>query len=124
MNFQNQSNPDKWIPVIPGRDDALLCGVIHVWLVEDTWDKDYVDTHVVGMDYIKDYIMGNIYDMVEKTPEWAAPRCGVKPWTIRSLARQWATKRTSLDHHLGGSMIRGPYTHECARLWAVCLGMQ
>ena len=25
----------------------------------------------------KDYIMGTGYDMVEKTPEWAAPICGI-----------------------------------------------
>ncbi|NMA13915.1 MAG: molybdopterin-dependent oxidoreductase [Clostridia bacterium] len=124
MNFQNASNPDKWIPVIPGRDDALQCAIAHVWLTEDTWDKEYVASHAVGMEYIEDYIMGRIDDMVEKTPEWAAPLCGVKPWTIRALARQWAAKKTSTMHHCGGSFIRGPYTHECARWEVVLMGMQ
>jgi trimethylamine-N-oxide reductase (cytochrome c) len=124
MNFQNQSNPDKWIPVIPGRDDALLLGVIYTWLDEGTWDQEYVDTHVEGMEYIEKYVLGQSEDMVPKTPAWAAKRCGVKEWTIKALARKWAKTKTSLDNNCGGSMIRGPYTHECARLWAVCLGMQ
>jgi trimethylamine-N-oxide reductase (cytochrome c) len=124
MNFQNASNPDKWIPVIPGRDDALQCAIVHTWLKEDTWDKEYVATHTVGMEYIEDYIMGRSDDMVEKTPEWAAPLCGVPAWTIKALARQWASKRTSTMHHCGGSYIRGPYTHECARWEPVMMGMQ
>jgi trimethylamine-N-oxide reductase (cytochrome c) len=76
------------------------------------------------MEYIEDYIMGRSDDMVEKTPEWAAPLCGVKPWTIKALARQWAAKKTSTMHHCGGSYIRGPYTHECARWEVVLMGMQ
>jgi trimethylamine-N-oxide reductase (cytochrome c) len=130
LNFQNASNPDKWIPVIPGRDDALLCAVIHTWLKEDTWDKEYVATHVAevngrnGMEYIEDYIMGRSDDMVEKTPEWAAPRCGIPEWTIKALAREWAKKKTSTAHYVGGAGIRGPFTHEYTRLESVCLGMQ
>jgi trimethylamine-N-oxide reductase (cytochrome c) len=131
LNWMNVSNPDKWIPVIPGTDVALQCAIIHTWLKEDTWDKEYIATHVAndsaghnGMEYIEDYIMGRSDDMIEKTPQWAAPRCGVKPWTIKAIARQWATKRTSTVHACGGSAIRGPYTHEYARYEAVCLGMQ
>jgi len=124
LNWQACSNPDKWIPVIPGRDDALQCAIIYTWLKEDTWDKDYISTHAVGMEYIEDYILGRSDDMTEKTPQWAAPRCGVKPWTIKALARQWAKVRTSTAHGTGGPMIRGPYTHECARFECILLGMQ
>jgi trimethylamine-N-oxide reductase (cytochrome c) len=123
-NFQNAAHPDKWIPVIPGKDDVLLCAVAHTWLKEDTWDKEYVKTHAVGMDYIEDYIMGRIDDKVEKTPEWAAPLCGVPAWTIKALARQWASKRTSTMHHCGGSAVRGPYTHNYARWEYILMGMQ
>jgi len=124
LNWQNAANPDKWIPVIPGRDDALWCAIIHTWLKEDTWDKDYVATHAVGMEYIEDYIMGRSDDMKEKTAAWAAPRTGIPEWTIKALAREWAKKRTSWMHVCGGAYIRGPFTHECARLEAILLSMQ
>jgi anaerobic selenocysteine-containing dehydrogenase len=124
VNWQNVSNPDKWIPVLPGRDDALELAIIYTWIKEGTYDKDYIATHTIGFDeYIKPYVMGD-EDGVPKTPAWAAPRCGVKEWTIKALARQWAKKRTSTAHGCGGAMIRGPYTHECARLEAVLLAMQ
>ncbi len=124
VNWQNVSNPDKWIPVLPGRDDALQLAVIYTWIKEGTYDKEYIAKYTVGFDeYIKPYVMGE-EDGVPKTPEWAAPRCGVKEWTIKALAREWSKKRTSIAHGMGGAMIRGPYTHECARLEAVLLAMQ
>jgi len=124
VNWQCTAHPDKWIPIIPSRDDALQCAIIWVWLKEDTWNKDYVATHAIGMDYIEDYIMGRIDDKIEKTPAWAAPRTGIPEWTIKALARQWAAKRTSTMHNCGGAYIRNPYSHECARWEAVMLGMQ
>jgi len=123
-NWQQASNPDKWIPIIPGRDDALYLAIIHTWLKEDTWDKDYIATHAVGMQYIEDYVMGRSDDMVEKTPAWAAPRCGVPEWTIKALAREWAKNRTTIGIGNGGPKIRSPFSHECARLEVVVLGMQ
>jgi len=124
MNYQQAANPDKWIPVLPGRDDALQMAIIYTWIDEDTYDKDYIETHTVGFDeYIKPYIMGDI-DGVAKTPAWASPRCGVPEWTIKALARRWAKTRTSIGHGLGGPYIRGPYAHECARFEAILLGMQ
>ena len=59
-----------------------------------------------------------------KTPEWAAPKCGVPEWTIKALAREFARKATSIAHYFGGGYIRGPFSHEPARLEGVLLAMQ
>ncbi len=60
-----------------------------------------------------------------KTPKWASAKCRVPPWTIKALARQMAKKRTSLSTvGAGGGTIRGPYSHEPARLMVYLLGMQ
>jgi molybdopterin guanine dinucleotide-containing S/N-oxide reductase-like protein len=123
INYTNAAFPDKWIPVLPNTDAALQMAIVYTWLKEGTWDKEYVDTHCVGMDKIEAYIMGT-EDGVPKTPEWASSRCGVPEWTIKALARAWAKKKTSIGHNLGGSMIRGPYSHEPARWEGVLLGMQ
>ena len=61
---------------------------------------------------------------IPKTPEWASKKCGVPEWTIKALAREWAAKITSVVHYYGGSYIRGPYSHEPARLEGCLLGMQ
>ncbi len=124
MNWQNVANPDKWIPVLPNTDAAMQLAIIYTWISEDTYDKEYIATHSVGFDdYIRPYVMGDV-DGVPKTPAWASPKCGVKEWTIKALARQWAAKRTSTAHHCGGPFIRGPFCHEPARLECVLLGMQ
>ena len=63
-------------------------------------------------------------DGVAKTPEWASKKCGVPEWTIKALARDWAKKTVSIAHYFGGSYVRGPYSHEPARLECVLLAMQ
>jgi anaerobic selenocysteine-containing dehydrogenase len=92
-------------------------------MTEGTYDKDYVATHVVGFDKFEDYVLGR-EDGVPKTPEWAAPKTQIPEWTIKALAREWAAQATTVMHFYGGSYVRGPYSHEPARLEACLLGMQ
>ncbi len=100
-----------------------MLAVAYIWLVENTYDKEYVAKHTVGFDKFADYVLGK-EDNLPKTPEWASKKCGVPEWTIKALARQWASKITSTLHYYGGSYIRGPYSHEPARLEVCLLGMQ
>jgi molybdopterin guanine dinucleotide-containing S/N-oxide reductase-like protein len=123
LNYAAAVHADKWIPVLPNTDAALQLGIIHTWLKEGTYDKKYVATHCVGIDKVEAYVMGK-EDGIEKSPEWAAPKCGIPEWTIKALARQYASQRTSTVHIFGGGFIRGPYSSEPARLEGVLLGMQ
>jgi molybdopterin guanine dinucleotide-containing S/N-oxide reductase-like protein len=123
LNYGAAVHADKWIPVLPNTDAALQLAIIYVWITEGTYDKEYVKTHTVGMDKVEDYVMGK-EDGIPKTPAWASAKCGVPSWTIKALARQFAGKRTSIAHFYGGSYIRGPYSHEPARLECILLGMQ
>jgi molybdopterin guanine dinucleotide-containing S/N-oxide reductase-like protein len=123
LNYGAAVHADKWIPVLPNTDAALQLAIIYTWLKEGTWDKRYVATHAVGMDKVEDYVLGK-EDGVPKSPEWAAPKCGVPEWTIKALAREFAASRTTIAHHFGGGYIRGPYSTEPARLEGVLLGMQ
>jgi anaerobic selenocysteine-containing dehydrogenase len=123
LNYAAAVHADKWVPVLANTDAALQLAIIYVWIEEGTYDKDYVKTHTVGFDKVKAYVMGE-EDGIPKTPEWASKKCGVPEWTIKALARESACKTTSICHYLGGSMIRGPYSTEPARLEVVLLGMQ
>jgi molybdopterin guanine dinucleotide-containing S/N-oxide reductase-like protein len=123
LNYGAAIHADKWIPVLPNTDAALQLAVIYTWITEGCYDKDYVATHAVGFDKLTDYVLGE-EDGVPKTPEWASSKCGVPEWTIKALARRFAKKTTSIAHYFGGSFIRGPYSHEPARLECVLLGMQ
>jgi molybdopterin guanine dinucleotide-containing S/N-oxide reductase-like protein len=123
VNYAAAVHADKWIPILPNTDAALQLAIIYTWLKEGTWKKDYVRTHAVGMDKVRDYVLGN-EDGIPKTPEWASKKCGVPEWTIKALARDWAKKVTSVIHYFGGSYVRGPFSHEPARLECILLGMQ
>ncbi len=122
-NYGAAVHADKWIPVLPNTDAALQLAVIYTWITEETYDKDYVDTHTVGFDKVKAYVLGE-EDGVPKTPEWASKKCGVPEWTIKALAREFAAKTTSIAHYFGGGLVRGPFSHEPARLECIMLGMQ
>ncbi len=123
LNYGAAVHADKWIPVLPNTDAALQLAIAYVWLTEGTYEKEYVRTHAVGYEEFFDYVLGK-EDSVPKTPKWASEKCGVPPWTIKALARDWAKKVTSIIHGNGGNYIRGPYSTEPARLEVILLSMR
>ncbi len=123
LNYAAAVHADKWIPILPNTDAAMQLAIIYTWVVEGTYDKEYVATHAVGMDKIEDYVLGKV-DGVPKTPKWASEKCGVPSYTIKAMARHWAKVTTSTGHYFGGGFIRGPYATEPARLECIQLGMQ
>ena len=123
LNYAAAIHADKWIPILPNTDAALQLAIMYQWITEGTYDKEYVETHTVGFDKMKAYVLGE-EDGVPKTPAWAAPKCGVPAWTTKALARDWAKKIVTIGHYFGGGMARGPYATEPARLECVLLGMQ
>ena len=113
----------KWIPVLPNTDAALHFAIMYVWITEGLYDKEYVETHTVGFDKVKAYILGEDEEGIAKTPAWAAERCGVPAWTIKAYARKMGTKVASHVHFSSGH-IKGPYSHEPGRTSAYLLAMQ
>ncbi|MDR0850979.1 MAG: molybdopterin-dependent oxidoreductase [Clostridiales Family XIII bacterium] len=123
LNYSGCYQADKWIPILPNTDAALLLAIAYVWLTEDAYDKAYVETHAIGYQEFFDYVLGK-EDGEPKTAKWASEKCGVPPWTIKALARDWATKITSFTIGNGGPGIRGPFATEPARLQSILMGMQ
>jgi trimethylamine-N-oxide reductase (cytochrome c) len=123
LNYGAAVHADKWIPIIPGTDAALQLAIAYVWMTEGTYDKDYIPTHTYGYEKFEEYVLGK-EDGIPKTPAWASPKCGIPEWTIKALARDWASKITSIAHGNGGPGIRSPYSTENGRLEVLLLAMQ
>jgi len=126
FNYTNAAMGGKWITPIMGTDTAMAMAIAYVWITEDTYDKEYLETHSVGFEPFKKHILGE--DGSEpKTPEWAAEESTVPARVIRALARQWASKRTILS---GGSRggeggaCRTAFGTEWARLMVLLQAMQ
>lgn len=113
----------KWISPRPGTDTALALALAYVWITEGLYDREFVSKRTQGFDIWKNYIVG-LDDGVPKTPAWQEAETGVPAEVVRSLARQWGSKRTYLGAGgwgtgLGGAG-RGPTGHQWARAM-VCL---
>ncbi|MBP1707268.1 MAG: molybdopterin oxidoreductase [Chloroflexi bacterium] len=123
LNYGAAVHADKWIPIRPNTDAALHLAIAYVWISQGTYDKQFVATHTFGFDKFEAYVTGK-EDGVPKTPQWASEKCGVPSWTIKALAREWASKRTSVTHGNGGPGIRSAYSTEPGRLEVLLLAMQ
>ncbi len=90
----------EWVPIRPGTDAALVAGIAHELIAADLVDVDFLHTYCVGYDeetlpegapanssYYA-YVMGTGYDMVEKTPQWAAEVTQVPAERIVDLAHR------------------------------------
>ncbi len=99
LNESASGHPEEWLPIRPGTDAALCSAIAHEWIANGQVNKEFLDKYCVGYDEdtmpesakgqnksYKDYIMGTGYDMVEKTPEWAAPITQISADKIRELA--------------------------------------
>jgi anaerobic selenocysteine-containing dehydrogenase len=123
VNYGAAIHADKWIPILPNTDAALQLAIAYVWINEGTYDKQYVATHTYGYEKFEEYVLGK-EDGTPKTPAWAAEKTGIPEWTIKALARDWASKATTTAHSNGGPGIRSPYSTENGRLEVLLLAMQ
>jgi trimethylamine-N-oxide reductase (cytochrome c) len=117
LNPTAQVYGGKWIPVRPGTDSALAQAIMHVWVDEDLYDKDYVEKRTTGFDEWKDYLTGKT-DGKPKTPEWQESETGVPSRVVRALARSWAKKKTYLSAGGLGTGFGGACRSATGAQWA------
>ena len=123
VNYGAAVHADKWIPILPNTDAALYLAIAYQWITQGTYDKAYVETHVVGFDKFCDYVLGK-EDGIAKTPEWASQKTAVPSRIIKALAKVWGSEPTCTVHANGGTMARSPYATENMRMEVCLLGMQ
>ncbi|MFC1875613.1 molybdopterin-dependent oxidoreductase, partial [Chloroflexota bacterium] len=117
---------DKFIPIINNTDAALAAAIAYVWFAEDSYDKDYIANHAHGFDKWEAYVTGTAADGIPKTPAWASEITGIPAYTITALAREWASKTTSIvfGQKGGGANGRTIYGDNVNRMQLYLLGMQ
>jgi len=93
---------ELYLPVKPGRDTALFCGILHLMIEHDWLDRDFIARHTVGFEAVAAAVG-------EWTPRRTAEVTGVAEAGIRRAAELWGQARTSflihargLEHHSNG----------------------
>ena len=84
------------IYVNPMTDVAFMLAIAHVLHTEGLADREFLDVYTLGYERFIAHVLGEDADATPRTPEWAAPICGVAPDTIRNFARLMAADRTQL----------------------------
>ena len=100
LNETSSGHSDEWLPIRTGTDAALCAALVHEFIKDGKTDEAFLAKYCVGWDETtmpesakgkhlsyKDYIMGEGYDKVEKTPEWAAEITQIPADKIRELAK-------------------------------------
>jgi anaerobic dimethyl sulfoxide reductase subunit A len=80
---------EQWIPIRPGTDAAMLIAMAYVIIVDNLYDRQFLDTYTLGFEKFKTYVLGR-EDGIPKTPEWAEKITGVSKEVIVKLARDYA----------------------------------
>ncbi len=83
----------EWLPVNPGSDTALMLALAYVLETEGLADQKFLATYCQGYDQFAPYLTGAT-DGIAKSPDWAAPLCGVSAQVIHDLAISMAKSRT------------------------------
>ncbi|MDH3683483.1 MAG: molybdopterin-dependent oxidoreductase [Acidimicrobiia bacterium] len=112
----------RWLPIRPGTDVALMAALIHTLVVDDRADEEFLATYCGGWPRLKRYLVGET-DGVAKTAAWASTITGIAADEIVALAREMATKRTTVN--LGFAVQRadhGEQTYWMATALAAALG--
>ena len=81
--------PCDWYAPVPGTDVAIMLALAHVLATESLADREFLATYCAGYDRFERYLLG-IDDGVPKSPQWAAPICGLAAGDLTALARRMA----------------------------------
>lgn len=83
----------EWLAIKPGTDTAMMLAIAWVLETEGLADQKFLSQYCTGYDRFKPYLTG-ASDGIPKSPDWAAPLCGIEPKVLYDLAVHMAESRT------------------------------
>jgi len=91
------------VPIRPGTDAALALSMMNVIISEDLYDKEFVATHTIGFDQLRDHVKAY-------SPEKVSEICNVPASEIYKISRIFAMADgacieqgiNTLDQHING----------------------
>ena len=110
----------EWLTITPNTDTALMLGLAHVLVAEGLYDRDFIARYTTGWAQFSAYLLGES-DGVAKTPEWAAPICGISAEAIRALASRLPGKRSLIT--MAHSLQRAEHGEQPVWMAAVLAAM-
>jgi thiosulfate reductase/polysulfide reductase chain A len=72
---------DEWYPVKPGTDLAFILAVIHVWLRDGKYDKEFVEKYTIGIEELQKSV-------AETTPKWQEEKTGIAASVVEKVANE------------------------------------
>jgi len=98
---------DLHIQPRPGTDSALALGIANYAISNDLYDKEFVEDHTYGFDWLKEAVKGY-------TPEKVCRICGLEAKEFRGFAEEYCTTKPAavlmglgLQRNVnGGEMVR------------------
>ena len=97
---------DLFIPIRPGRDSALMNGVLHVCLEQGWVDEEFVEKHTCGFEAVRQAV-------APYTPARVAEICGIPARAVVQAAEWWATAETGMLLHARGIEHHSKGTENC-----------
>ena len=105
---------DLLLPVRPGRDTALMNGILHVCIERGWIDREFIENHTNGFDEMRQTV-------ARYTPERTAEITGVPADAIRQAAEMWGTAPTAMLFHARGIEHHIQGTQNCLACVNLCL---
>ena len=85
---------ERWLPIKPGTDLALLRAWIHIILKEELYDRDFVAQNTVGLEELRQGV-------ADATPERATAYTGIPAEVILDVARDLGRYKNNALVHPG-----------------------
>ena len=87
---------DWHLPVYPGSDAALMLAVLYVLLSEGLADRPFIEAHSSGFEQLERYVLGQGDSQTARSPQWAAPLCGLSADEIVRFGRAYGAAKPAM----------------------------